>query len=593
MTADRGHCSFVAIAEGSWWLAVEGRPYLRCDIRRALDRDWCHLGKNRPILSERCSDVSDGEHMRCPRDPQRFIHHNPTALDGRDTEPFCQRVRLHARCPDGGVAGNRSSVSETDSGGVHLGHRGTQQDLDSPPFERKKGLLLQRLGEGTEQRTGRLDQDDSGLPHVDSWEVPGQHSVEQLCHAACQLDTRGSTAHDRDGEQAFRRNTIQRVSVFERIQDASLYRVRVGKRLQSKCVLVDTRNAKGIGDRTACHDQVVERDIAPVLQRNCLIGEANIDDCSKPHPNVALSLEDPAGRITDVVAVKARRRDLVQQRLEGVVVALVNDLDVDGRVVEMAGDRESAESGPNNHHASSTLSHETSLRSQANRGRPGFDAHYILRMRRPESVRCRYPAGLVVVAMMMSMVLSACGGSGKSSGKLYIWADSHGDQKTDWPALIGCADKVDGFVGWGVAEANPVAPSTLWENRAMLAERLHAGDRVVVALGSNDLGDLDPPFAWDVRLELQSILQKRGAKVIWATLPPLGPGWPLPLGRDEAERRRTAWNGWIRSLPKDQQLDISSVLGDSLQPADDYGDGVHLNEEAQRRIADYAKSLCR
>jgi hypothetical protein len=87
--------------------------------------------------------------------------------------------------------------------------------------------------------------------------------------------------------------------------------------------------------RTGRHDQVVVAELAFVQQRPARRG---VDGAHVPeqHPAVALAAQDHADRRRDLRGREARRGDLVEQRLEHVVVLAVHERDVHGRAREPA-----------------------------------------------------------------------------------------------------------------------------------------------------------------------------------------------------------------------------------------------------------------
>ena len=74
-------------------------------------------------------------------------------------------------------------------------------------------------------------------------------------------------------------------------------------------------------------------------------------DPAEVHGDVALSPEDAAHGIGDIVAVEPGGGHLVQQRLEQVVVVGVDQIDVHRGVAERSGGSEATEPGSHDHDA--------------------------------------------------------------------------------------------------------------------------------------------------------------------------------------------------------------------------------------------------
>lgn len=203
---------------------------------------------------------------------------------------------------------------------------------------------------------------------------------------------------------------------------------------------------------------------------------------------------------------------------------------------------------------------------------------------------------LAVIAAVVAVAGCSCAAAAtpppttKPPARLIIWADSHGDEPHEWPTLIGCVDKIDARIGWAIADQGPISPPPLIDQIDKLSSGLRKGDRVVIALGANDLIGIEAPFADQVRDKIRDKIKARGATAIWATLPPYAIDYKHLA--ELAGPRRTMWNKWVRSLPAAQRLDVAKPLGDTLDPAEQIGDGIHLSTTAHRAIATAVRGVC-
>ena len=180
----------------------------------------------------------------------------------------------------------------------------------------------------------------------------------------------------------------------------------------------------------------------------------------------------------------------------------------------------------------------------------------------------------------------------KPPPRLVIWADSHGDEPTDWPAKLGCADQVIAHIGWAIADQGPISPPPLTDQIDTLSKSLRNGDQVVVALGANDLIDFSAPFAADVRVGIEKKITARGATAIWTTLFPRAKSYGPALDKISSGRF-AEWNRWVLSRPAPNRVDLAKPLGASLDDREQIGDGVHLTPTAQHAVAAVAKpALC-
>jgi lysophospholipase L1-like esterase len=167
---------------------------------------------------------------------------------------------------------------------------------------------------------------------------------------------------------------------------------------------------------------------------------------------------------------------------------------------------------------------------------------------------------------------------------------------TAWPELVGgtVAPAVDGALLTRPLPcvAGPSGLDRLGRD-VLRAPGLHT---VVLALGTNDLvphrafgGCPSVPAARAGELvramrRVAARARARGLRVVGTTIPPRG----LARGREAARRRVNAWLRRTRAF--DAVADLDAALRDPadtrrLDPAADSGDGLHVSDEGQRRIA--------
>ena len=143
-----------------------------------------------------------------------------------------------------------------------------------------------------------------------------------------------------------------------------------------------------------------------------------------------------------------------------------------------------------------------------------------------------------VICALVLMLLAVLAAGCEPSGRTVILGDSHAYGPGSWPTLLPCEVTVQSWPGWTLQASmdDPLAS-------------VEAGDRVILALGFNDLGSSD----WAARRDaVIARLQARGATVQVATTMPLSLQYPL---------------------------------GEVLDPGEDKGDHVHLSASAQEAVA--------
>src|SRR5450631_4616122 len=106
--------------------------------------------------------------------------------------------------------------------------------------------------------------------------------------------------------------------------------------------------------RPGCDDQKVV--LEDLLLRNDLpLFQLEIDHFFKQHFNVGVRSKYPADGRRYIAGREASGSDLVEQRLEGMVVFPVNDGNLNGETGDPAGGGQARESSPHNHHPRSRL----------------------------------------------------------------------------------------------------------------------------------------------------------------------------------------------------------------------------------------------
>ena len=168
--------------------------------------------------------------------------------------------------------------------------------------------------------------------------------ARDLREGARELDARRAGTDDDEREPgAARRRVARTLGRLEREQHATADLERVLDRLQPRCerrpVVVPE---VGVG-RPGGHDQEVVPHLA-VGQENLARLDVDGGRFAEYDRCVLLPPQDPPDRHGDVARVQRRRGDLVEQRLEQMVVAAIDDRQVHRGAPERPGGVEAAES---------------------------------------------------------------------------------------------------------------------------------------------------------------------------------------------------------------------------------------------------------
>lgn len=204
------------------------------------------------------------------------------------------------------------------------------------------------------------------------------------------------------------------------------------------------------------------------------------------------------------------------------------------------------------------------------------DARSIPRHRPPRVDRCRIRFGRLPINPADISENSTRGSSTNPVSlvqklepkRLVIIGDSHSAAPNSWTDSIDCVPVKNWSAAGATVDVN-TAFSGLDERIKGLSAGLTPGDVVLIALGSNDVG------SWsiaDMKRSMSSIrntLNARNIQLVWSTIPPLSPDYPIPTLLERAQRERTDWNDLIMSTPN--AIDLSAPLGDELNPDEDSG----------------------
>ena len=174
----------------------------------------------------------------------------------------------------------------------------------------------------------------------------------QFRDGAGHLDARRPAAHDDEGEEPA---DLVRVgaafSPFEGRQQRGPQRQRLVERLQHVGVFGPFVVAEPRVDRARRHHEIVVGDLGDVLDAHHLADDVDALDLAHQRADPRHVGEEAPHRHGDVGRRQRGRRDLVKQRLEQVVVGLVDDGDEGRRELQPARHRQAPEARADHHDA--------------------------------------------------------------------------------------------------------------------------------------------------------------------------------------------------------------------------------------------------
>src|SRR5690625_6521895 len=178
---------------------------------------------------------------------------------------------------------------------------------------------------GGQQSGQRLHQVYPGPAHIEAGEVARQHPVGQFPQSGGHLDTGGTAADDHELKQPVIDQLRLAAGAFELGQYVAAQVVRFGQCLQEERVLGDAGDAEVVIGGAGRLDEVVETDAAAVVEQHGPVLPADAGHAGEGELDVALAAQAGADAAGDLVRFEQCCRDLVEERLGGVVVVPVDD----------------------------------------------------------------------------------------------------------------------------------------------------------------------------------------------------------------------------------------------------------------------------
>jgi hypothetical protein len=233
------------------------------------------------------------------------------------------------------VAGIRRPLATTPPASIcSTPRRG--QDLDPELLEIAGGAPRELLGELAEQPRASLHEDHARARRIDAAKVPAEHGVAQVGDRAGELDPGRPAADDDEGQVRGAARLVELVLCeLERAEDPAPHLGGLLEGLEPGCVGFPFGVPEVAVLRPGREDQELVRDPA-VTARDPALREIDVLDGPEVDLDVRGALELRPDRHCDVGGVEPRGRDLVQQRLEQVVIAAIDDGHVD---VAVPGER--------------------------------------------------------------------------------------------------------------------------------------------------------------------------------------------------------------------------------------------------------------
>ena len=349
IAADRRHRPGIAILERPRREAGESADEVVGDAAALLDRRLRDLRHSLGALHQR--QIADHEHVRVSVELERRQYRNPGPTTERYPELRAERRAPDPGGPGDGVRAQPFAAAQPDAGLVDGLDERVEADLDPEFRDLFERAARERFGKRAEQPVTAFDEQDAH-PARETRKVAGNDVSSHLTEHAGQLDA-GRTAADHDeAEQRLAQARVFRLGrAFEAAEDVVAQRDGVLDMMQRKRAGFGVGVAVVLGRAARRDDQLVVSEAFAVRELQRARGEVDPLHVGHPEARVRQPAQDRAHRVAHVLRGQPRRRHLVQQRQEGVVVLAIDDQHVDGGVAQTAGHREPAEARADHDHA--------------------------------------------------------------------------------------------------------------------------------------------------------------------------------------------------------------------------------------------------
>src|SRR6266446_3834368 len=240
---------------------------------------------------------------------------------------------------------NRAGLNAVD----HVGGA----NLYSEALQLVLGFAGKFFGIGWENPGSAVDEQDAGLLRVDVAKLAVHCVTCDLSQSAGEFDAGGAASDDcklQRRSALAASGFVLTLGKFEGEENAAADFERVFNRLQTgrqwfPLLVTKVRMSGSGGD-----DQKVVIEHL-LLRHDFLLFHVEIEHFFKQHFNIGVASQYPADGRRYFAGREAGGRDLVEQRLESVVIFPVNDCDLNGEAGDPAGGGQSSETGAHDHHS--------------------------------------------------------------------------------------------------------------------------------------------------------------------------------------------------------------------------------------------------
>ena len=205
---------------------------------------------------------------------------------------------------------------------------GSQAHLDAEPLERPARVSAQAFVKYGQHMRPRFDECDLGAARIDATEVADKRMVRELRDRARKLHARRSRADDHELQKALTRRRVgSHLGPLECHEDLAPDQRGIVDAFQARRDACPVVMAEIRMSRARREDEIVELDLAAAPE-DAAASRVDADDLVHEHGRLFLLAQDRARGPGDIGRRQCGNGDLVQERLEQVIVVPIDYGDV-------------------------------------------------------------------------------------------------------------------------------------------------------------------------------------------------------------------------------------------------------------------------
>ena len=369
--ADRGQAAFVVIVKIASRLMLQVASDGFCDPVPLLDGDRRDSGEHLAVFVRECGQVAENKYFPVPGNAEIGLdEHAASAVDGH-TQLSAEWRSGHTRCPQHHRGWNLF-VAHPNRAGLNARDHVRSADLDSQASQLVFGFAGELFGICSQNTGSALDEQDAALPRIDTAKLVVHGVVRDFSQGSCKFDAGGASS-DHHKLQQKRCWTIGglfcglvislassslvsslALGQFEGQQNAAADFESVFDGLQTGRQRLPFRVAKVSMGGAGGDDQEVVIQCLPT-RSNLLLLQIEIKHFFKQHFNIGVGPKYPPDGRCDFAGRQAGGSDLIEQRLESVVISPVNDRDLNREAGDPASGGQARETSPHDYYSRSGL----------------------------------------------------------------------------------------------------------------------------------------------------------------------------------------------------------------------------------------------